>query len=129
MTASGLRVLLVEDEAIPARAAAVMLARVGCEVTAIVDSGDKAIDAAARQRPDLVLMDIRLKGPMDGIEAATRIRERFGIPIVFVSAYLAEELKDRSSALAGSMYLNKPIDEDALFEAVRRAADGAVDGG
>jgi len=126
---TGLRVLLVEDEAIPARAAAVMLERVGCEVTAIVDTGAKAVEAAARQSPDLLLMDIRLKGPMEGIEAASLIRERFGIPIVFVSAYLAEELDDQRSALAGAQYLNKPIDEDALTAAIGKVAAGMREDG
>jgi len=129
LTVAELKALLVEDEAIPARAAAVMLARVGCEVVAIVDTGEKALEAAAREHPDLVLMDIRLKGSMDGIEAAALIRERFDIPIVFVSAYLAEELHDPRVELAGSLYLNKPIDEEALAAAVRGVATGAAQNG
>jgi CheY-like chemotaxis protein len=122
MSAGRLRVLLVEDEAIPARAAAVMLDRIGCEVTSIVDTGEAAITAASAQQPDLVLMDIRLKGPMDGIDAAARIRERLGTPIVFVSAYQAEELGERRTALAGADYLTKPIDEKVLAAAVRKIA-------
>jgi CheY-like chemotaxis protein len=112
---------VVEDEAIPARAAAVMLGRIGCEVTSIVDTGTAAVTAASSQRPDLVLMDIRLKGEMDGIEAAVVIRERLRIPIVFVSAYRAEELGRRQSDLGGATYLTKPIDEQELAAAVRRA--------
>jgi CheY-like chemotaxis protein len=84
---------------------------------------------AEKENPDLVLLDIRLRGSMDGVEAAALIRERFGTPIVFVSAYLAEELRDRGAALAGSPYLNKPIDEDALAAAVKSVAKGvAIDG-
>ena len=78
--ATGTRVLIVEDEAISARAAGVMLERIGCTVTGVVDSGKDAIEAAARDRPDLVLMDIRLKGEMNGIEAATVIHKLTGDP-------------------------------------------------
>jgi CheY-like chemotaxis protein len=120
MSGGRLRVLLVEDEAIPARAAAVMLDRLGCEVTSIVDTGQAAVTAASAQRPDLVLMDIRLKGPMDGIEAAARIRGRLGTPIVFVSAYQAEELGERRAALGEATYLTKPVDEQALAAAITR---------
>ena len=118
------RVLVVEDEAIPARAAAVMLGHIGCDVAAIVDSGEEAVEAACRERPDLVLMDIRLKGPMDGIEAAGLIRERLGIPIVFVSAYLTEELDERHDAIDESEFLSKPIDQQALAAGVRRVMRG-----
>ena len=124
MSMATLRVLVVEDEAIPARAAAVMLGHIGCDVAAIVDTGEDAVDAAYREHPDLVLMDIRLKGPMDGIEAAGLIRERLGIPIVFVSAYLAEELEERRDAIDESEFLSKPIDEQALAAGVRRVFRG-----
>ena len=62
------RVLIVEDEAIAARAAQIMLETMGCEVTGVVDTGEAAIECAETGAPDLVLMDIRLKGGMDGIE-------------------------------------------------------------
>jgi CheY-like chemotaxis protein len=124
MSMATLRVLVVEDEAIPARAAAVMLGHIGCDVAAIVDTGEDAVEAAYREHPDLVLMDIRLKGPMDGIEAAGLIRERLGIPIVFVSAYLAEELEERRDAIDESEFLSKPIDEQALAAGVRRVIRG-----
>ena len=119
-----LRVLLVEDEAIAARAAAVMLKRVGCEVTGIVDSGEEAIESAARQSPELVLMDIRLRGGMDGIEAGAVIRECYCIPVIYVSAYLAEELKNRRAGLADAEYLAKPIDEESLASVVAKVAAG-----
>src|SRR4051794_24581094 len=66
------RIVVVEDESIVAMDLAATLRNLGCEVLAIVNNGRDAIDAAVKHRPDLVLMDIRLKGPMDGIEAAKR---------------------------------------------------------
>jgi CheY-like chemotaxis protein len=82
-----------------------MLGRIGCEVTAIVHTGEAAVAATSSQRPDLVPMDIRLKGEMDGIEAAVVIRERLRVPIVFVSAYRAEELGRCQSDLGEADYL------------------------
>jgi CheY-like chemotaxis protein len=131
---AALRVLLVEDEAISARAAQVMLERIGCVVTAIVDTGEGAIDKAGEQRPDLILMDIRLKGEMNGLEAMAEIRTRHGIPGIFVSAYSPEEMDDQRELFAGSRFLAKPIDERDLATAVdelRKSgvlAEGAGDG-
>jgi CheY-like chemotaxis protein len=117
-----LRVMVVEDEAIAARAVAVMLERIGCEVTAIVDTGEGAIEGASRHCPDLVLMDIRLKGSMDGIEAASIIRERFGLCVVFVSAYLPDELEAQKTSGTGYDFLSKPIDQGDLAMVVQRVA-------
>lgn len=114
----GPRVLVVEDEAISARAAQVMLRRIGCAVTAVVATGPGALAAAAAEPPDLVLMDIRLKGGMDGIEVARLLRERHGTPAIFVSAYAADELLAAGMPI-DALHLTKPIDEDELDAAVR----------
>jgi CheY-like chemotaxis protein len=118
---TGARVLIVEDEAIAARAASVMLGRIGCTVTGVVDNGEDAIDAAARDHPDLVLMDIRLKGEMNGIEAATVIQERMGTPIVFVTAYSVDDLEDSDTLPEHSRFLSKPIGERELAAAIVEA--------
>jgi len=80
--------MIVEDEAIIAMETESQLKSLGYEVTSIVDTGEKAIKKAEIDKPDLILMDIRIKGDMDGIDAAEIIRNRFGIPIVFSTAYL-----------------------------------------
>ncbi len=82
------RILIVEDEAIIAKEMENQLQDLGYEVTSIVDTGEKAIERAEEDKPDLILMDIRIKGEMDGIEAAEEIRNRFGIPDIFSTAYL-----------------------------------------
>lgn len=112
------RVLVVEDEAIAARAARVMLARSGCEVCGTVDRGDEAIAAARAGAPDLVLMDVRLKGPLGGVEAASVIRAELGIPVVFVSAYGRGE--GGVAVPADAPWLSKPIGERELAAAVAR---------
>ena len=112
------RVLIVEDEVIAARAAELMLTACGCEVAGIVKSGEEAVQAAEREWPDLVLMDIRLKGKMNGIEAASQIYDRFGTPVAFVSAYSPEELIEKHGIPDAFYYIAKPIDERELCSVV-----------
>src|SRR5215212_5908078 len=81
------RILVVEDETIVAMDIADALRRLGYIVSAVLDNGPAAIEAAASSEPDLILMDIRLKGAMDGVDAARVIRERFEIPILFLTAH------------------------------------------
>ena len=73
------RILIVEDEAIIAMEMENQLQGLGYEVTSIVDTGENAIKKAEEDKPDLMLMDIRIKGEMDGIAAAEAIRSQFGI--------------------------------------------------
>jgi CheY-like chemotaxis protein len=112
------KALIVEDEAISARAARYMLEALGCLVTGTVDSGEEALAAAEQQRPDFILMDIRLKGEMSGIEAAALIRRRLGIHSVFVSAYTVAELSNEEVLPANFHYIGKPIDEGELAAVV-----------
>ena len=79
------RVLIVEDEEIVAKNLENRLAKLGYEVTGSVSMGQAAIDHVARERPDVVLMDMPLHGPMEGMEAARKIRERFQVPVVDVT--------------------------------------------
>ena len=81
------RVLVVEDERLVANALARNLEALGYQVVSNVASGEEALAKADETRPDLVLMDIRLEGDMDGIEAAGLITSRFDIPVIFVTAY------------------------------------------
>ena len=94
------RILIVEDETIVAMDISRILHGLGYNVVAIVGSGPAAIEAAGVHQPDLVLMDIRLQGPMDGTEAATVIHERHRIPIVFLTAHADQVTVDRSKSAA-----------------------------
>jgi CheY-like chemotaxis protein len=119
------RVLIVEDEAIAARAAQYMLQSAGCEVAGIVDTGEAAVARAEEERPDMVLMDIRLKGSLDGIEAGRRIHASLNIPILFVTAYSGTELADVDDLPDTCYYLSKPIDENRLKALLQRAIGDA----
>ena len=108
------RILIVEDEAIIAMELESQLQSLGYEITSIVDTGEKAIKKAEADKPDLILMDIRIKGEMDGIEAAEAIRSRFGIPVIFSTAYLDEDRIERAKITMPFGYVLKPIQERDL---------------
>ncbi len=115
------RILIVEDEAIIAMEIESQLQSLGYEVTSIVDTGEEAIAKAEEDKPDLILMDIRIKGEMDGIKAAEEIRNRFGIPVIFSTAYLDEERIERAKITMPFGYVLKPIQERDLKVTIEMA--------
>ena len=102
-------ILIVEDEGIVALDIKNTLIRLGYRVTAVASTGWDAIHQATRTKPDLVLMDIRLHGEMDGIEAAAYIRQELAIPIIFLTAQADEMTRKRAEAVAHAGYLLKPF--------------------
>jgi CheY-like chemotaxis protein len=114
-------VLIVEDESIIALDLRNSLRKRGFEVPAIVSSGEDAIRKAAEIEPDVILMDIVLQGAIDGVEAARRIRERLDIPIVYVTAYVDGNIRDRAGVTTPSTFLIKPFDEKELLSAIETA--------
>lgn len=115
------RILIVEDEGVVAKDIRSTLKRLGYTVPAVVSSGEAAIERAADLRPDLVLMDIVLKGTMDGIEAAAQIRDRLDIPVVFLTAYGDDETLQRAQVTAPFGYILKPFGERELLISIEVA--------
>jgi len=115
------RVLVVEDEGIVAKALANCLEELGCEVTADCDTGEAALEHAARARPDLVLMDIGLSGALDGVETAIHLWNRFRLPILFLSGHADEATLERATLAHPIGYLPKPFTDDTLQGAIERA--------
>ena len=114
-----MRVLIVEDEAIIALDLKYRLRRLGYEVVGCTDTGEDAIWYACAMQPDLVLMDIQLKGPIDGIQAACQIHENIDIPVIFTSAQndLATEMQIAKARPLFSMgFLSKPFADHTLQE-------------
>jgi signal transduction histidine kinase len=103
------KILVVEDEAIVAENLADRLVENGYDISGIVDSGSEAIACAAANSPDLVLMDIVLKGEIDGITAAQTIYSQLAIPIVYMTAYSDEKTLQRSKSAQPLAYLIKPF--------------------
>ena len=106
--------LIVEDEAIISMELESNLQNLGYEVTSIVDTGEKALEKAEVDKPDLILMDIRIKGEMDGINTAEVIRNKFGIPVIFLTAYLDQDRIERAKITKPFGYVLKPIQEREL---------------
>ena len=112
---SKIGILIVEDELIIAKNTAKKLDELGYTVEGIVSSGKAALEQVKRQRPDLILMDIAIKGAIDGIETAMRIRKEVAdIPIIFLTAYANEQTVDRASKTGCYGYLIKPFKEAEL---------------
>lgn len=112
-------VLVVEDEGIVSLELQEQLESMGHRVVGVADTGEAAVELAASTHPDLVLMDIRLKGTMDGAEAAARIRKTSNVPIVFLTAYSSDEILQRAMRSEPYGYLVKPIQEQQLQGALR----------
>jgi len=116
-----LKILVVEDERIIAINLKESLESLGYIVPAIAASGEKAIEKATEFRPDLVLMDIWLKGNMDGIEAAQQIWERLKIPTIYVTGHSDQSTVERAKITAPFGYILKPVKEQALYVAIETA--------
>jgi PAS domain S-box-containing protein len=108
------RILVVEDERIVARSLRKQLTTLGYEVVDCVASGEEAIEQAGALRPDLVLMDISLDGPMDGVEAAVTIREQFRLPVVYLTAFSNKEIVARAKITEPFGFILKPYEEREL---------------
>lgn len=108
------KVLLVEDEAIVAKDIQKILEILGYDVVGIEASGENALQAIERRKPDLVLMDIVLRGKMNGIEAARQIRSRFHTPVVFLTAYADDEVLEQAKKTEPFGYIIKPFEEREL---------------
>ena len=109
-----IKILLVEDEALIAVLLKRNLQLVGYETLDPVATGEEAISIAQQKRPDVVLMDIRLAGKMNGIEAAREIIARSNIPIIFMTGYSDKETVEKAKTLNAIAYLTKPITPDHI---------------
>jgi two-component system, response regulator PdtaR len=115
----GLRVLVVENEALVRAHVERFLLDLGHSIAGSARSAQRAIAEAERTRPDLVLMDIGLDGPEDGIYAARQIRDRFGIPSIFMSGLPDLDTCDRAALAEPLAHLAKPVSLEQLDEALR----------
>jgi signal transduction histidine kinase/DNA-binding NarL/FixJ family response regulator len=107
-------IVIVEDEAIVAEDLAGKVRQLGYEIAATAMTGEEAIQLVEQHRPSLVLMDIRLAGAMDGIEAAQAIHAAYRIPVLFLTAHADEKTVERARQAGAFGYLLKPFDERDL---------------
>lgn len=114
-------ILIVEDEFLIAEGIQEILEKLGYTVVGIESSGSKAIDKLKDTEPDLILMDINLKGDMDGIDTVHRIKKHFNIPVIYVSAYGEDQLIERAQITEPYGYIIKPIKERELKATIKMA--------
>ena len=115
------RILIVEDERITAEDLRDILTDLGYTVTGSVSSGAEAIAQAEEAPPDLALMDIRIKGEMDGAETARILRERFNIPVVYLTAHADTSTLSRAKLAQPLGYIVKPFQETELHASIEIA--------
>lgn len=117
------KILVVENESIVALDISNRLKRQGHHVLGLLAFGEDAVEQVATLRPDLILMDIRLQGELDGIDAAQQIRSRFDIPLIFLTAYSDNLTLARAEKAQPRAYLTKPFEESELKHAIDLALE------
>ena len=115
------KILIVEDEGIIANNLASRLSMAGYDVTGIAESADDVMEKMRECAPELILMDIHIKGSMDGIETAAALRKRSDIPVIYLTAYSDQKTIDRAKLTGASGFLTKPIQYAALGHAIEMA--------
>jgi AmiR/NasT family two-component response regulator len=118
---AGERLLIVEDERITAEDLRDILTQLDYTVVSIVSSGSAAVAEVEKTTPELVLMDIRIQGALDGTETARILRERFATPVVFLTAHADEETLSRAKAAEPLGYIVKPFQESELRATIEMA--------
>ena len=113
--------MIVEDERITAEDLRDILTHLGYQVTGVAVSGAEAISLAGASKPDLALMDIRIKGDMDGIDTARSLRERFKVPVIYLTAHADRDTLDRARFAEPLGYIVKPFQENELRASIEMA--------
>ena len=114
-------ILIVEDEALVASYIEEVLAESGFRVAGIAASGPEALSLAEETQPRLALVDIKLTGPIDGIELACVLRQKFSIPAIFLSWLADDETTRRAQIAAPLGFLRKPFRPSQVFNAIEQA--------
>lgn len=115
------RVLIVEDELITALDLEETLQRLGYAVVGVADTGPLALALATQEQPDLVLMDVTLRGPLDGVMVAEQLRAQFDLPVVYLTAHTDAATVERAVQSGSFGYLIKPFDDNELQIALSMA--------
>ena len=133
---SPVKILIVEDEMIIAANISLQLTVLGYEVTGIISRGEDALNHVRQNNPDIVIMDIQLKGKMDGIDTAISIRREFDLPIIYLTANVDDEHFKRAKTTNPSAFISKPFKKLDLQHAIEltthqlnRNGDGSLDEG
>lgn len=118
---AGEKILIVEDEAVVARDLELTLKRLGYDVVGVAQFAAEAVGRVADSRPDLVLMDISLQGDRDGVQAAEVIGQRFGTPIIYLTAHTDKATVARAQGTKPAGFIVKPFSKERLHETIAAA--------
>ena len=115
------RIMVVEDEAVISMEIQERLTKMGHLVCGTAASGDEAVSVATAKHPDLILMDVQLRGDVDGVQTAERIRDRIEIPVIYLTAFADDRTVERARHTEPFGYLIKPFSEKELYAAIEMA--------
>lgn len=118
------KILVVEDENIIAMDIRYTLRNLGYDVCGVVSSGEESVEKASSMNPDLILMDIKLKGNVDGVSAAQKIQSRQNIPVLYLTAYGDENTLNRLDKTKPFDYIHKPFEERELQFKIKTVLNG-----
>ena len=116
-------ILIIEDEALIASYIREVLEESGFLIAGVASTGAEALSLAGESRPDLALVDIKLSGPMDGIEVAVLLHDRFNVRSLFLSAIADPQTMERARQAAPLGFLEKPFRPSQVFNALQRALE------
>lgn len=102
------KIIIIEDDLVSSHVITLMLEQEGFSILRNLMSADSIVEDYEKSKPDLILMDIRLGGKMDGTEAATVLRKKYQVPIIFISAFNDEKTKETIKNIKNSRLVNKP---------------------
>lgn len=115
------QILIVEDESIVAEDIKATVQKMGYSVAGVVSSGEDAVKEAEAKRPNLILMDIMLRGEMNGIEAAGKIRSSQSIPVIYLTAYADDKIIQEAKLTEPFGYITKPFENRELHSSIEMA--------
>lgn len=116
----GKRIVIVEDEGVTQLQLRRSLTRMGLVVAGVANSGESGMKVVLRERPDLVLMDIRMPGELDGLEATRRILLEYRVCIIMLTAFAVEEYQTRAKEIGACGYLLKPVVSETLLSVLEQ---------
>lgn len=122
MNISSIKILIVEDEMVIAANISLELSKLGYEVTGIVSKGEDAINHVKNECPDIILMDINLKGKLDGIETVKHIQEYHNIPVIYLTANADDAHFNKAKITKPAAFISKPYKKLDLQRAIQLAA-------
>ncbi len=114
------KILIVEDEAIIAFQLKIQLTRQGYDICDTASTAEQSLHSARLHDPDLILMDIHLRGAMSGVEAIEKIRDFSQAPVIFMTGYANDEIQESAIRLQPADYLVKPISSGTLVKAIEK---------